>query len=394
MPLPWTILAKPSGADCNLACEYCFYLNKSGLYPSGRLRMSEQVLEAYIHQLLACSPDEEVRLSWQGGEPTLMGLDFFQRSVDLVRKYRRPGQRVRYSLQTNGILLDDAWCSFFNQHNFLIGLSLDGPRPMHDAFRLDRGGQGSFERAVRAWQLLQAHQVETNILCTLHSANTAHPLEVYRFFRDELQVRFIQFIPVVERPPEAGAVGDDPRRSLRAGEHSVESRQFGRFLVEVFDEWIRRDVGTVFIQLFDSALASWCHLPASVCVYQEVCGTALVLEHNGDLYSCDHFVDPGHLLGNILKTPLDELAGLARQRAFGLEKRAGLPSKCLRCDVLFACRGECPRNRFQTVPGGEEHGLNYLCDGYRMFFRHVDPAMRAMADLLRRGRAPAEIMRS
>ena len=404
-PPAFHLLVKPAGAKCNLACEYCFYLSKELLYPGSHFRMSSEVLEAYIKQLLASQQVPEVCVAWQGGEPTLMGLDFFQRSVELVKKYKKPGQHVTYTFQTNGVRLDDRWCAFFKKHDFLIGLSIDGPREFHNAYRVGKGGQGSFDQVRRGWNLLQKHNVETNILCAVHAANATHPLEVYRFFRDDLQARFIQFIPIVERLSPGGHIQaenervepSEGKRPLYMQEgnlvspRSVKPEQYGLFLTEVFDEWVHHDVGTVFCQTFDSALASWCHLPASVCISQETCGLSLVLEHNGDLYSCDHFVEPDYRLGNILETPMIELISSTRQLQFGLDKRSRLPACCRACDVRFACHGECPRNRFLKTPDGHE-GLNYLCAGYRLFFRHIDEPMRKMADLLRRGRAPAEIM--
>ena len=417
MPLAFHLLAKPTGAACNLACEYCFYLSKALLYPGSRLRMTEEVLESYIQQLLAAHRTPEVCVAWQGGEPTLMGLDFFKRSVELAKKYRRPGQQVTYTLQTNGTRLDEAWCAFFKKNNFLIGLSIDGPSEMHDAYRVDKGGLGSFDPVRRGWELLQKHKVDTNILCALHAANASHPVEVYRFFRDELQGRFIQFIPVVEQftpPPAPPRIAESaiqggqirpspdggysrPLGGARVSERSVRPEQYGSFLIGVFEEWVRQDVGRVFVQIFDSALASWSGLPANVCIFQEQCGLSLALEHNGDLYSCDHFVEPEFRLGNILETPLSELAASSRQRQFGLDKRERLPAYCRACEVCFACHGECPRNRFlrppgEALPGNEEGGVNYLCAGYKMFFRHIDQPMRRMAALLRQGRAPAEIM--
>jgi len=412
VPPAFHLLAKPAGAACNLACEYCFYLDKGLLYPGSHLRMSEEVLRAYIEQLLASHQAPEVTVAWQGGEPTLMGLDFFRRSVELAERYKRPGQTVAYTLQTNGTRLDNEWCAFFKEHRFLIGLSVDGPRALHDAYRVDKGGRGSFDQVMRGWNLLCKHNVDTNILCAVHAANAWHPLEVHRFLRDELGARFIQYIPIVERQsPKA------PSRAKRGGEGlpgrrccldgltgpmvthcSVKAEQYGSFLVDVFEEWVRHDVGKVFVQTFDAALANWYGEPAGVCIFQETCGLALVLEHNGDLYSCDHFVEPAYRLGNILDEPMIDLLSSPRQRQFGLAKRDGLPRYCRECDVRFACHGECPRNRFLTAPGGRasgssETGLNYLCAGYKLFFHHVDRPMRIMAELLRRHRSPAEIMR-
>jgi uncharacterized protein len=372
----FSLLVKPAGADCNLACEYCFYLSKGKFYPNSSSRMRDEVLQEYIRQLLASQTGQEVNVAWQGGEPTLMGLDFFKRSVELVNENRRPDQKVSYALQTNGTLLNDDWCAFFKENHFLIGLSLDGPEKMHNAYRFDKGGKGSFDRARQGWDMLQKHEVDTNILCAVNAANVNHPLEVYHFFRDGLKAQFIQFIPIVEQGP------------LRSG---ILSEPYGSFLIEIFDEWVRRDVGKIFVQIFDSALASWCGLWASVCVFQETCGQSLVMEHNGDVYSCDHFVTPENLLGNIHETTMNRLAASANQQRFGMDKRDKLPTYCKECDVLFACHGECPKNRFARTPDGKE-GLNYLCAGYRMFFRHIDRPMQIIADLLSKGRAAEEIM--
>jgi uncharacterized protein len=410
-PPAFHLLAKPTGAACNLDCRYCYFLSKELLYPGSHFRMSDEVLRAYLEQLLASHRAPEITVAWQGGEPTLMGLDFFRRSVDLVEKYKRPDQAVAYTLQTNGTRLDDEWCAFFKEHDFLVGLSLDGPRALHNTYRRDKGGQGSFDQALSGWELLQKHGVAVNILCAVHAANASHPLDVYRFFRDELGAGFVQFIPIVERLTAdarslaAQGWGDQPggRRSLylqqgrRVSRRSVRPEQYGRFLVDVFEEWVRRDVGTLFVQTFDAALANWYGEPAGVCIFQETCGLALALEHNGDLYACDHYIEPGFLLGNILDTPMIELVSSARQRQFGLDKRDTLPTVCLRCDVRFACHGECPRNRFLRTQdgkasGGGEPGLNYLCAGYKLFFHHIDRPMRLMAALLHQRRAPAEIM--
>jgi uncharacterized protein len=406
-PPAFHLLAKPTGAICNLACEYCFYLDKELLYPGSPFRMLDTVLKAYIQQLLAAQRAPEINIAWQGGEPMLMGLDFYEYSIELVRKYKKPSQNVFYSLQTNGTLIDDKWCTFFKKHDFLIGLSMDGPREMHNTYRVDKGGHGSFEQVRRGWDLLQKHQVETNILCAVHAANASHPVEVYRFFRDDLHARFLQFIPIViQKPPGTSLLTEKQGAELRSsyvalnvpGNYpvnplSVGAGQYGHFLIDVFEEWVHHDVGTMFVQSFDSALASWCRIPASICVFQETCGLSLILEHNGDLYSCDHFVEPGHRLGNILQTPMFELVSSTQQRQFGQDKHEKLPAACCTCEVRFACQGECPRNRFLTTPTDHEEGLNYLCTGYKLFFHHVEKPMRIMADLLHRGRAPAEIIK-
>ena len=399
------LLSKPTGAVCNLDCKYCFFLSKEMLYPGSRFRMADDMLETYVRQLLESQPGPEVAVAWQGGEPTLMGLDFFKRSVELVERHRRPAQRVAYTLQTNGTKIDDEWAAFLAGHKFLIGLSVDGPRHLHDAYRVDKGGQGSFDQVMEGWRALAARNVDVNILCTVHNANGDHPLEVYRFFRDEIGARYVQFIPIVERVTSEllpianmgwGERGSDPRPLyITEGHHvtdrSVGSEQWGRFLIGVFDEWIKKDVGTVFVQMFDAALASWVGAPASMCVFAETCGNALALEHNGDLYSCDHFVEPKHRLGNISDVHMLELVSSPQQVAFGLAKRDTLPKYCRECDVRFACHGECPKNRFINTPDGEP-GLNYLCAGYMAFFKHVDGPMKMMADLLKRGRYADEVM--
>ena len=399
------LLAKPTGAVCNLDCKYCFFLSKEMLYPGSRFQMADNLLETYIRQLLESEAGPEVIVGWQGGEPTLMGLDFFERSIEYVQRYRRPDQQVAYTIQTNGTRLDDEWCVFFKHHGFLVGLSIDGPAELHDAYRIDKGGAGTFADVMRGWEMLNRHGVDVNILCSVHAANADHPLDVYRFFRDELKTSFIQFIPIVERVTEGmlpvanmgwGERGSDPRPLYTIDGHHVTERsvgaeQWGRFLNTIFDEWVRRDVGTVFIQMFDAALASWVGAPPSMCIFSETCGSALALEHNGDLYSCDHFVEPKYLLGNIQKAHMLTLVTSDQQRQFGLAKRETLPRYCRECSVRFACHGECPKNRFIDTPDGEA-GLNYLCAGYKAFFTHIDFPMRTMANLLRQGRFADEAM--
>ncbi len=385
-PSAFHILAKPTGAICNLDCAYCFFLSKEKLYPGSSFRMSPEVLEEHIRQYIEAQQIPQVNISWQGGEPTLMGLDFFRLSVELVERYRKPGMTILYTIQTNGTRLDDEWCEFFREHGFLVGLSVDGPGHLHDVYRRDKGGAPTFERVMKGHSLLKKHGVDFNILCTVNSANGDHPLEVYRFFRDELEAEFIQFIPIVERDNLTGFQEGD-----RVTERSVRPEQWGRFLIAVFDEWVRRDVGRVFVQTFDAALANWCGAPAGVCVFNPTCGDAMALEHNGDLYSCDHYVEPRYLLGNILETPMAELAASPAQRRFGQDKLDTLPRYCRECEVRFACHGECPKNRFTLTPDGEP-GLNYLCAGYRAFFNHIDHPMRMMRDLLRRGLPPAGVM--
>ena len=404
-PRHFHVLAKPTGAICNLDCKYCFFLSKEMLYPGDRFRMADHLLEIYIRQLLESQPGPEISVAWQGGEPTLMGLDFFRRAMGFVAKYSRPGLTIEHTIQTNGTELTPEWCEFFREYGFLVGLSLDGPRELHDLYRVDKGGRPTFDKVMAAARLMQAHRVEFNILTTVHAGNAVRPLEVYRFLRDEVGTKFIQFIPIVERVTSEmlplanrgwGARGSDPRPLyLQEGglvtDRSVQPEAWGRFLTAIFDEWIVRDVGTVFVQMFDAALASWVGAPAAMCIFAETCGNAVALEHNGDLYSCDHFVEPRHLLGNIRKVHMLELIESEQQRAFGAAKRDSLPAYCRTCEVRFACHGECPKNRFISTPDGEP-GLNYLCAGYKAFFTHIDRPMRMMADLLRRGRYADEVM--
>ncbi len=385
-PKAFHIMAKPTGSACNLRCGYCFFLKKESLYPGSNFRMSAQVHEAYIRQLLEFHRTPRVTVAWQGGEPTLMGLDFYRHSVEFQKKYQKPGTHIENTFQTNGILLNDEWCRFFRENNFLVGLSMDGPRELHDFYRKDKAGRGTFDRVVRAARLLQKYKVECNILCTVNSKNAGHPLEVYRFFRDELGFPYIQFIPIVERKDESG---------FQEGEmvtgRSVQPGQFGRFLIEIFDEWVRRDVGKMFVLNFDGALAGWLGMAGTLCIFGPTCGLGMALEHNGDLYSCDHFVEPNHCLVNILTTPMIELVVSEQQRKFGRNKKDSLPRYCRECAVLSICNGECPKNRFSKTPDGEP-GLNYLCAGYKAFFKHADKPMRIMAELIRAKRPASEVM--
>jgi uncharacterized protein len=403
-PPGFHLLAKPSGSTCNIDCTYCFFLSKEALYPNEKSRMSAATLEAYIRQLLESHRTPQVTVAWQGGEPTLMKVEFFRRAVELVEKYRKPGQTVQHTFQTNGILLDDEWCAFFKEHNFLVGLSVDGPRELHDAYRRDRRKQGTFERVMQGWQHLKRHEVEFNILCTVNAANEKHGRTVYRFFRDELGAKWVQFIPVVERataetlPIANQGWSEQPGRKrllyTQTGnlvtERSVGARQYGQFLVDVFEEWVRRDVGKVFVQLFDVTLEAFFgrHL---LCIHAPTCGYGPALEHNGDLYSCDHFVEPRFLLGNIHKTHMLKLVASPEQRKFGDDKRDTLTAQCQRCEVKALCNGGCPKDRFGVSRDGDP-GQNYLCAGLELFFKHTLPANRAMAQLIQQRRAPAEVM--
>lgn len=385
-PSAFHVMLKPRGPICNLDCQYCYYLSKERLYPGSRFRMANELLESYTRQYIASQRAPEVTFAWQGGEPTLMGLDFFRLALDLQRKYRKPGMVVHNTLQTNGTTLDDEWCLFLHEHDFLVGLSLDGPRELHDAYRVDKGGNPTFDRVFAGLARLKKHGVDLNILCSVHSENACQPLAVYQFLRDVAGAQFIQFIPIVERVNSTGFQPKD-----RVTPRSVDGIRYGEFLIAVFDEWVRHDVGRVFVQMFDVALGSWMGYSSSLCIFSETCGTALAMEHNGDVYSCDHYVEPQYKLGNIHVIPLADLAASPHQREFGQAKRLTLPRYCRECEVRFACNGGCPKDRLLTTPDGES-GLHYLCEGYRSFFNHVDPSMRFMANELKAGRPASNIM--
>lgn len=407
------VMAKPTGAVCNLDCDYCFFLSKDQLYPGAGFRMDPLVHEAYLSQLLdAHGASSEVTVAFQGGEPTMMGLEFFRDTIALERQLARTGQRINNTIQTNGTLLTDDWGEFFREHDFLVGISIDGPAELHDAFRVDKAGKATFGRVMRGLDVLRRHGVEWNVLTTVNAANQDHGRRVYRFLRDECGAKFMQFIPIVERATKemlplverAGHGRAEGQKRpvqrplyLQQGTHvtsrTVDPIAYGRFLIEVFEEWVRGDVGRVFVQDFDGALAHWMgDRQGGVCVHAETCGLQLALEHNGDVYSCDHFVEPGYRLGNIMAgQTLREMVDSPRQRRFGMDKLAGLPDQCRRCPVRFACNGGCPKDRFAVTSDGQD-GLNYLCAGYHAFFAHLDPFMKQMASLLRVRRAPAEIM--
>jgi len=379
-------MAKPAGARCNLRCDYCFYSGKSALYPGSDFRMTDEVAERFVRQTVAAQGTPFVTLAWQGGEPTLMGLDFFRRALEIERDAVPADWQVERSIQTNGVLLDDEWAAFLAENEILVGLSIDGPRELHDAYRRDGAGHSVFDRVEAAARLLQKHGAEFNVLCSVSAANVERPLDVYRYFRDDLGAGYLQFIPIVqiETGPAEGRAG-------AVTECSTPSLAYGEFLSAIFDEWVRNDVGDVFVQLFDAVLASYLLGESSLCTLRPTCGESVALEHNGDVYSCDHFVEPRYLLGNILDTSIGELVRGDKQRAFGLAKRDSLPGYCRECEFLFACNGECPKNRILLTPDGEP-GLNWLCEGLKHFFAHVDPHMKTMAALLQCGRSADEIV--
>lgn len=374
------VFVKAGGAACNLACDYCYYLERgrpSAATPAAP--MDEALLEAYIRQQIAASPTEVIRFSWHGGEPTLLGLDFFERAVALQRKYLPRERAVQNGIQTNGTLLDEAWCRFLAAEDFTVGLSLDGPEDLHDLHRRSRGGGPTFQRVVRGFDLLQIHGVPTDILAVVSARSVQAPERLYRFFR-RLGAESLCLLPLVaRRKARAAAVSAD----------SVPAEAFGQFLCTVFDEWKHADIGRIRIEIFDAAArTAFGQLPA-VCVFRPVCGDVPVLERNGDLYACDHFVDPAHRLGNILTTPLGELVDSPQLRAFGLLKREGLPRQCRICEVLAMCNGGCPKDRFCSAQGGEP-GLNYLCAAYKTFFSHAQPFIQSLA-LLQAARTAPEV---
>lgn len=394
---PFHIMAKPHGPICNLDCTYCYYLEKENLYSqsSRDFRMRDDVLENFVRQYIDSNPSDSVQFAWQGGEPTLLGVEFFERVIELQRKYAN-GRKIENAFQTNGTLLDDRWGEFLARNRFLIGLSIDGPEELHDAYRVDKGGQPTFARVMRGLEILKKHSVEFNTLTVINRLNSYRPDEVYRFLK-QTGSKFLQFIPVVEQvasePDHNGLVLLKPyaRQKTEVSGWSVEPLQFGRFLQQIFDTWVIQDVGRIFVQIFDVALESWYGLPQSLCVFAPECGRALAVEHNGDLYSCDHFVYPDNRLGNIMEHAMGSLISSPQQARFGTAKAASLPSDCQSCDVRFACNGECPKHRFTQTTAGE-YGLNYLCAGYKHFFHHIDPYMRFMANELRNNRAPAQVM--
>jgi uncharacterized protein len=401
-PRAFHIMTKPIGPICNLGCQYCFYLEKQKLYPGkSKWRMSDETLEAYVRQYIQSQDVPEVAFAWQGGEPTLMGLDFFRRAVELQQKYA-DGKRISNAIQTNGTLLNQEWCEFFRDNHFLVGLSIDGPRHCHDHYRVDKKGRPTFDAVYAGMMSMKKYGVDFNALCVVNRYNSKYPLEVYKFLKTEGS-GFIQFIPLVERvgadvqglagPPQLGdgRPADGVAAGAMVAPWSVEPLAYGEFLCAIFDRWIKRDVGKTFVQIFDVQLGVWLGMPASLCVFAETCGNALALEHNGDLYACDHYVYDRYRLGNILSQDLGDMVASPQQRKFGTDKLGSLPRYCRECEVKSGCNGECPKHRFLKTPDGEA-GLNYLCAGYKKFLHHIDGPMTAMAELLKAGRPAAEIM--
>jgi len=375
---PFHLMIKPVGAACNLACAYCYYLAKAAYYPGSSFRMGDATLERVVAAYMQSNPAAEVIFGWQGGEPLLAGLDFFRRALELQAKHARPGQRAVNTVQTNGVLINDEWASFFAEHHFLVGISIDGPPELHDHYRRDRRGRPTYDRVVAGLETLRAHKVEHNALVAVNRANAEHPLKVYRHLTG-LGLAHLQFIPIVER---------ESSHARKATPWSVLPAAFGRLLCEVFDYWSKHDVGRVFVQIFESTLAVWMGGSASVCVFAPICGSAMAVEHTGDLYACDHFVYPEHLRGEITPGTLEAVVDGPDQRAFGQMKSA-LSEYCRQCPVLRFCWGDCPKHR---GPASEGKSVSYLCRAYRKFFTHSARVLEAMAHEVRAGRPAANVM--
>jgi uncharacterized protein len=395
------VVAKPVGPICNLNCEYCFYLEKQSLFGSGgEFRMAAEVLSAFITDYIANQPTPEVAFVWQGGEPTLAGINFFRRVIELQKPFAGM-KTISNSLQTNGTLLTDEWCEFLKEHHFMVGISLDGPQEVHDRYRRDRTGKGTFAKVMDGLGLLQKHGVEFNVMASVARETARTPLDVYRFFKRE-GVEFIQFVPISERQPmaaeqklglrQAGPAvldGDEPNSAVTPW--SVLPEEYGDFLIAIYEDWVGNDVGKTFVMNFEWALNAWIGNPSPVCVHARQCGRALVIEHNGDVYACDHFVYPQYRLGNILSQGLAHMAGESLRTGFGVNKETALPKWCRECDVLAACRGGCPKHRFGQSPM-QEPGMHYLCPGYRKFFLHIRKYLRAMTTLLEHGYPASLVM--
>lgn len=386
--IPLSVMAKPAGASCNLACEYCYYTDKSRIYGDRNQIMTDELLEQFIRDYIASQPQEAVMFTWHGGEPLLRNRKFYELALSLQRKYAG-SHHIDNCIQTNGTLISPDWCKFFRDNNFLIGLSTDGPMELHDEYRCDHSNKPTFLRVLKAARLLDTYGVDWNAMATVNNNNADYPLEFYRFFRDTLKCRYLQFTPIVERIDN----GLQVRADMKGGEiapYSVTQEQWGIFLCSIFDEWVKHDVGKMFVQIFDATLANYVGVPPGVCTLAGECGQAIVMEHNGDVYSCDHFVYPDHRLGNIRESSFPTMLNSARHQEF-IAKSRELPHKCRKCRYIYICNGECPKNRIITDPDGGSN-LNYLCEGYFCFFSHTEKAMLFMSNEIINGRAPANIM--
>ena len=371
VPREFQVFVKPIGSICNLECRYCYYLNKNKLYPKiESFRMPDDQLEEYIVQHIEACSEPEIRFSWHGGEPTLLGLDYFRNITALQRKHQPPGRHITNGIQTNGILLNEDWCRFLAAEDFSVGISLDGPREMHDRYRVTKGGKPTHEKTMAGYQLLQKHEIANDVLCVVNANNVGYPTEVYRFFK-KIKAQYISFLPLVEQQTD---------KTSGVSSLSVAAETWGDFLCTIFDQWRQEDIGRIKVQIFEEAARIAFGQEHSLCIFREICGDIPVIEHNGDFYSCDHFVDAEHMLGNIQETPLAELLENRAQRAFGQAKAATLPRYCRECEVLNMCNGECPKNRFIRTPDGEA-GLNFLCSGYKQFFTYCQPFITQVASI-------------
>ncbi|GDX04454.1 anaerobic sulfatase maturase [Buttiauxella sp. A111] len=394
MSRPFHLMAKPVSYQCNIACDYCFYLEKEQgtLKPKKAARhMDDATLEAYVRQYIDANPGQDIEFTWQGGEPTLAGIAFYEKALQLQKKYAG-GKRISNSMQTNGVLIDEQWAEFLARHRFLVGLSIDGPAWLHDRYRKTRSQQSVFDKVTRAMALLRQYNVDVNVLTVVNNVTAEHPQEIYRYLSQELKAEFIQFIPAVEQRPVNEKFGEllypQTLEGRSVTEWSVSGEQWGKFINGVFDLWVRQDVGRVYIQMFDSALAAWLGEKPSLCVMQSSCGFGLVVEQNGDVYSCDHYVYPEHRLGNVRRDSLAKMAGSKQQRKFGLAKTE-VSAQCMQCEWRFACHGGCPKHRIHK---SGERWHNHLCAGYKAIFSHINPYMRYMAEQIQQQRPPASIM--
>lgn len=392
---PIYVMAKPIGALCNMDCSYCYYLEKSNLYRGASPKMGDDILERYIAEYIDCQPGSDVFFTWHGGETLLRGIDFFRKAMKYQQRYAK-GRRIANSIQTNGLLINEEWCRFFKDNDFLVGISLDGPEHVHNRYRLDKSGRGTFSRVMKGVELLQRFDVDFNTLSVITDYGAKFPLEIYRFFKS-IGSHYMQFAPIVERwgdrPDGLELLPPGDRQSdAEMPPWCVDPDDYGRFYCEIFDEWVRNDVAEFYIQLFDSALACYVGEAPGVCIYAESCGHASVMEHNGDVYCCDHFVFPEFKLGNIRNMTFVEMMLSEKQMRFGADKRDKLPRQCRECRFLRLCNGECPKNRIAVTDDGEP-GLNYLCRGLRMFYEHVEPYLEFMAGELANKRPPANVMK-
>ena len=392
---PLYVMLKPAGAHCNLACKYCYYLEKTKLYPTAqRHLMSDEMLEQFTREYIEAQTMNQVLFTWHGGEPLLRSIDFYRKALSLQQKYAG-GRRIANVIQTNGTLLTDEWCEFFAQNHWLVGISIDGPQPDHDHYRLTAAGKPSWKKVMQGIKLLKKHGVEWNAMAVVNAYNANHPLEFYRFFKEN-GCQFLQFTPIVERLTRhedgrtLASLADKDEISL--SEASVAPEQWGYFLCAIFDEWVRKDVGKIFVEIFDCTLANWMGISPGICAYSKECGHAGVMEHNGDVYSCDHFVFPEYKLGNIRDHSLIDMLYGEQQQEFSRLKHSSLPRQCKECDMEFACHGECPKNRFMKDKYGDS-GLNYLCPGYYHYYQHVAPYMDYMKQELMSQRPPSNIMK-